>query len=178
MVSHDAQFYFDRGSYILSTANSDSEWMYRWDLYGAKGDFSHAIKLNPNFTAAYTSRAGIELTRGDLDAALNDYTLAIGLNPQDPTNYVQRARVETERRDFGLALGDYERAIALQPDNWPAYRGRIRVREMQNNFAGAVMERVRMIEEGVGPFGRPHPEQRHFFPARPGPLGRPRFAAT
>ncbi len=151
MASHDAQFYFDRGSEILSTADPDRKWTYRWDLNSARADFSHAIRLNPNFTAAYTNRAGIESMRGDIDAALKDYTLAIGLDPQDPNNYVQRAGIEVAKSDFEQALVDYGQAIALQPDNRLAYRGRIQVKEMQKDFTGAVMERVRMIEESVPP---------------------------
>lgn len=171
MVSHDAQFYFRRGSKILSTANPGHKWAYHWDLHSAKGDFSRAIRLNPDFTAAYTNRANIELIRGDLDAALRDYTSAIQLNPQDPNNYMQRARVETARRDFGQAFDDYGKAIAVQPGNWRAYRGRIYVMEMQNDFAGAVMERVRMIEEGVRPFGHTHPNNGVFFAHHPGRWG-------
>ena len=149
MASHDAQFYFDRGSEILATTDPDRQWVYRWDLSSARSDFSRAIRLNPTFAAAYTSRAGIETLRGETDAAVKDYTSAIQLNPLDPTNYIRRARVEAARGDFEPALDDYARVITLQPDNRDAYRGRIRVREMQNNFTGAVTERVRMIEESI-----------------------------
>ena len=146
MVSHDAQFYFDRGSEILSTSDPDRPWTYRWDLSSARADFSHAIRLNPSFIAAYTNRADVESLKGDADAALQDYTTAIRLNPQDANSYLRRAQIELDQRNFEPALGDYARVIELQPDNRDAYRGRIRVREMQNDFTGAVMERVRMIE--------------------------------
>ena len=149
MASHDAQFYFDRGSEILSTTDPDRQWVYRWDLNSARSDFSRAIRLNPTFAAAYTSRAGIESLRGETDAAVKDYTSAIQLSPLDPTNYIRRARIEATRGDFEPALDDYARVIKLQPDNRDAYRGRIRVREMQNDFTGIVTERVRMIEESV-----------------------------
>jgi tetratricopeptide (TPR) repeat protein len=148
--SHDAKFYFDRGSDTLSTASPGSKWAYRWDLNSAESDFGHAIRLNPNFAAAYASRAGVEFMRGDADEAIKDYTSAIGLSPQDPTNYAERARIEAAGRDFKQALVDYEKVIELQPGNRNAYRGRMRIREMQNDFAGAMMERVRMIEE-MGP---------------------------
>jgi tetratricopeptide (TPR) repeat protein len=151
MASHDAQFYYDRGSEILSTTDPDRQWVYRWDLSSARSDFSRAIRLNPTFAAAYTSRAGIETLRGETDAAVKDYASAIQLSPLDPTNYIRRARIEAARGDFEPALDDYARVIKLQPDNRDAYRGRIRVREMQNNFTGAVTERVHMIEESVPP---------------------------
>ena len=151
MVSHDAQFYFDRGSEILSTMDPDRQWTYRWDLSSARADFSHAIRLNPNFIAAYTNRADVESLKGDAGAALQDYTAAIRLNPQDAYSYLRRAQIELGQRDFEPALGDYARVIELQPNNREAYRGRIRVREMQNDFTGAVMERVRMIEESAPP---------------------------
>ena len=147
MASHDAQFYFDRASETLSNADPDRTWSYRWDLSSARSDFTRAIRLNPNFIAAYTNRAGIETTRGDTEGAIEDYTAAIRLNPQDPNPFVQRAAIELTRHDFERALGDYDKAIELQPGNRDAYRGRIEIKEMQNDFAGAVMERVHMIEE-------------------------------
>lgn len=146
MASHDAQFYYDRGSEILSTADPDRHWSYRWDLNSARSDFSRAIRLNPAFAAAYTSRAGIEMLKGDTEAAAKDYTSAIQLIPDDPNNYMRRAQIEMGRGDFGPALEDYSRVLKLQPDNRDAYRGRIRVKEMQNDFTGAVMERVQMVE--------------------------------
>jgi tetratricopeptide (TPR) repeat protein len=151
LAPHDAQFYFQRGSETLLAADPGRQWTYRWDLNSARGDFSHAIRLNPRFAAAYASRAGIELLKGDTAEALKDYTSAIGLNPQDPNNYLQRATIEMAGRDFEQALRDYAKVIELQPDNRVGYRGRIRVKEMQNDFAGAVMERVRMIEESPPP---------------------------
>ena len=146
MASHDANFYFERGSETLSTANPGNKWTYRWDLYSARADFSRAIRQDPRFAAAYASRAGVETARGDSDAAVRDYTSAIGLNPQDPGNYAQRAKIEAARNHFEQALSDYEKVIQLQPDNRRAYRGRMRIKEMQNDFTGAFMERVRMLE--------------------------------
>jgi len=168
MAPHDAQFYFDRGLETLSTANPDRNWAYRWDLHNAAGDFSRVIKLDPNFTAAYVSRAGIEWMTGDADKALKDYTSAIRLNPQDPDNYARRAGIEAARRDFEPALGDYRKVIELQPDNRDAYRGRVRIKEMQNDYAGAVMERVRMIEETASPFNGPSLTNGGFFTRYPG----------
>ena len=168
MASHDAQFYFDRGSKTLSTADPDRKWSYRWDLNIAEGDFSHAIRLNPDYAAAFASRAGIESVRGDTNQALKDYTSAIALDPLDPNNYVQRAEIEAARRDFEPALGDYEKVIALQPDNRNAYRGRMRIKEMQNDFAGAMMERVRMTEVMGSPFAGPVPTNANFLARNPG----------
>ena len=151
MAPHDAQFYYERGLQILSTTDPDRQWAYRWDLNSAGADFSHAIRLNPDFIAAYTNRAGIELIRGELDAALKDYSAAIDLNPQDPNNYLSRAQIKVAQSDFAGALDNFGKVVALQPDNWPAYRGRIQVMENQGDFTGAVMERVRMVEESIPP---------------------------
>ena len=167
MASHDANFYFERASDTLSTANPDNRWTYRWDLYSARADFSHAIRLNPKFAAAYSSRASIEFMRGDVDEAIKDYTSAIGLNPQDPGNYVQRARIEAAGSHFEQALDDYEKVIQLQPDNRRAYRGRMRIKEMQNDFTGAFMERVRMIEAAVPAFTGPALTNAGFFARNP-----------
>jgi tetratricopeptide (TPR) repeat protein len=121
-------------------------------VHGALVDFSHAIRLDPKFAAAYSSRAAIESTKQDFDNAIKDYTSAIELNPQDVNSYMARANIETARRDFKHALDDYDKVIELTPDNRAAYRSRINIMEIQNDLTGAVTERVRMIEESATPF--------------------------
>jgi tetratricopeptide (TPR) repeat protein len=167
LASRDAQFYFDRGLETLSAANPDRKWAYRWDLNSARADFSHAIRLNPDFTAAYTNRAAIECARGNTLQALEDYSVAISLNPQDPNNYMQRAALESLRHNLQLALADYDKAIALEPGNRRAYRERIAIKEMQHDFVGAVMERVRMFEEMGPAFTGTGPTNSGFFLRNP-----------
>lgn len=164
--SHDAQFYFDRASETLSRSGAENTWGLNSDLNSALADYSRAIRLDPKFTAAYSSRAVVESLKQDWDNAVKDYTSAIELNPQDMNSYLARAGIETAKRDYAHALDDYDRVIKLSPDTREAYRGRMNVREAQNDYTGVVMERVRMFEEAPpsanGPFGT----NGGFFPGR------------
>ena len=166
LKSHDAQFYFNRGSDTLAEADAGRGWFFRWDLRSALADFNHCIRLDPNYTEAYFSRAAIESMTGNRAKAIEDYTTLIELNPQDPDGYLARAELEAANHDFACALGDYAKVIRLAPDNRAAYRGRINVMEMQNNYAGAMMERVRMIEDTVPAFGGSFATNRGFFSPR------------
>ncbi len=171
----DAKFYFERGSETAAAAGSGNGWFHRWNLNSARADFSHAIKLNPKFTAAYSGRAAVEFRNGDLGGAIKDYTTLIELNPQAPENYLARAGAEEANHQFESALADYAKVIELTPDNRAAFRGRMRVKESQNDFVGAVMERVHMMETVVPGLNGGFPTNSGNFAGRYGGRGRGRI---
>ena len=172
MRPHDAIFYFNRGSETLANLDAASKWSLEWDLRSALADFAHAIRLNPQYTGAYSSRARVESLQGNSGAAIRDYTSAIRLAPEAPDNYLERANLEAANHDFDPALADYSKVIELEPDNRAAYRGRMNVRQMQNDLVGVVMERVRMIENTTPAFTNPAATNGGFFMGRG--LGRGR----
>ena len=81
---YDPKFESDYQDYIVTA------WFYSGlikleeiteDCPGAIIDFNKSIKLNPNFDAAYNSRATAHLCMGDFQEAINDCGAAIKLSP-------------------------------------------------------------------------------------------------
>ena len=60
---------------------SGNDKAYAKDNYGAIADFTKAIELNPNDSAAYYKRGGTKYDLEDYYGAISDYTKAIELNP-------------------------------------------------------------------------------------------------
>jgi len=86
--------------------------------YGRKGyharavaDFSKAIALKPDFSAAYYNRAEVYRDEGDFDSALADLGRAIEISPKLPRAYYKRAIAYKWIGDNDLALSDFDRAL-------------------------------------------------------------------
>jgi len=83
--------------------------------------YSEAIKLNPNYDAAYSSRGNLYSLSKDKDKALADYNQAIKINPNNSAAYIGRGSVFYGIGDKEKALTDYNQAIKINPNNSVAY---------------------------------------------------------
>jgi tetratricopeptide (TPR) repeat protein len=81
--------------------------------YGeALADLTEAIRLEPQWAAAYLSRGDVWRKKGDPDRAITDYTEALRLSPANTTALVDRGWAYYDR---GLAYhnnGHYDKAMA------------------------------------------------------------------
>ena len=85
-----------------------------------------AIRLKPDYVAAYLNRGVAKAALGQHNDAISDYDEAIRLNPDYVAAYVNRGNEKTVLGQHNDAIADYDRAIHLEPDNAVAYinRGR------------------------------------------------------
>jgi tetratricopeptide (TPR) repeat protein len=86
--------------------------------------YTGAIRLNPDYAAAYINRGVAHYDKGNLDAALKDFNEAIRLNPDDPDTYMNRGVAHNHKGNLDAALKDYNEAIRLKPDDADAYMKR------------------------------------------------------
>jgi tetratricopeptide (TPR) repeat protein len=86
--------------------------------------YNEAIRLDPDFAAAYGNRANILRTQGDLDDALTDYGEVIRCYPGDVLAYYNRGAALSDKGDLDGAVNDFSEAIRLDPEFAPAYVGR------------------------------------------------------
>lgn len=125
----------------------------RGDYKMAIDDFTEALKLNPNMSAAYMLRAraiyasvsevyGIgdnfssigtistekrQTTAQQAEAylrAIADFTEALRLDTSNAIIYQERGRVYDDNNDYDKAITDYNQAIRLDPNYAVAYNGR------------------------------------------------------
>jgi tetratricopeptide (TPR) repeat protein len=88
----------------------------------ALNDFTQAIALDPNFTAAYYYRGLICFNyRGDFRAAITEFTEAIDRDPTNTGAYYLRGESYYNTRQFQAAIADFTQALTRDPTNTGAY---------------------------------------------------------
>lgn len=93
--------------------------------YGeAISSFSRAIRLKPDYTAAYSARGHAYYLSGRSDLAIEDYGRAIQLEPNDARIYYLRGWAYAYENKLNMAIDDYSRSIGLDPDHAGAYYNR------------------------------------------------------
>jgi len=108
-----AEIYYQRGLVLESVKIRD-----------AIADFTHAIRLDKRFAAAYAARAAANMQLGYKDGPISDYTTAIELEPQN-TEYINgRAAALSMAGLQEQAILDYSKTLEIAPDNSRAYLGR------------------------------------------------------
>ncbi|NEP91018.1 MAG: tetratricopeptide repeat protein [Okeania sp. SIO2C2] len=79
--------------------------------------YRHAIKINPNLSAAYQNLGEILTQKGDLESALVVLNQGIKITPKNPRCYYLLGKVLQQKKQDDLAIFAYIRAIDLKPDN-------------------------------------------------------------
>ena len=80
-----------------------------------------AIRLKPDYVAAYLNRGVAKAALGQHNDAIADYDEAIRLKPDYVAAYVNRGNEKAALGQHNGAIVDYDRAISLEPDNAEAY---------------------------------------------------------
>lgn len=104
------------------------------NAYFTKGDFdraiedySHALKISPQFTFAFNNRGNAYLAKRDYDRAIQDFNQAIRTSPgfvtgdDTPTHFDDaiifgnRGTAYADKHDYDRAIEDYSQAIRRKP---------------------------------------------------------------
>jgi tetratricopeptide (TPR) repeat protein len=102
--------------------------------------YSEAIRLKPDFAAAYNNRGIARKAKGDLDGALKDFGKAIRLNPGDADTYNNRGVARGVKGDLDGALKDFGEAIRLNAGDADAYNNRGNARGAKGDIDGAAKD--------------------------------------
>jgi serine protease Do len=94
------------------------------DVNGAIRDLNQALKLNPNYAAAYSKRGILNYVLSDREAALSDFNKALRLNSTDADTYVGRGLTLSALGSKREAIADYSQAIDYNAFQGSAYYNR------------------------------------------------------
>src|ERR1700722_13420275 len=122
-----AQQWFERG---LAAAEVDEQLRF----------YTEAIRLKPDYVAAYNNRGNARGDKGDVEGALQDFGEAIRLQPNFALAYNNRGAVRYNVGDVGGALEDYSRAIQLRPEFAIAYSNRGEGRLFEGDAETAIQD--------------------------------------
>jgi len=89
--------------------------------------YNEAIRVDPSYALAYSSRGRAYFGMERLDDALIDFNEAIRLDAKNAGAYVGRGDVYWKKHNLDGALADYTRAIELDPKLSDAYTNRGKV---------------------------------------------------
>lgn len=100
--------------------------------------YDAAIRLKPDFAAAYAKRGSVKYNLGDPEASIKDYDAAIGMGLDYAAAYVNRGVAKRNLRDYNGAIKDYNTAIRLDSENVEAYLNRGNARSDLGNYEMAI----------------------------------------
>jgi len=98
------------------------------DFDGAIGDYSQAMKVDPQDPDYLNSRAQAYEAKNDLDKALADYNQSLKIDPKSIYAYNNRGAAYQRKGDYARAAADYGEVTKLQPNNIDAWSARCWVR--------------------------------------------------
>ena len=121
----------DSGTGVQSQGPTASTFFRQAEAYRKKNNtegaihaYNQAIRLDPQYAAAYRNRGLVYFELGEPKRALEDYTEAIRLNAQDADAYLFRGRAYAELNQLLKAVADYDQVIRLNPQFALAYYAR------------------------------------------------------
>jgi DNA-binding winged helix-turn-helix (wHTH) protein/TolB-like protein/Tfp pilus assembly protein PilF len=89
---------------------------YDWDWVAADREFKRAIKLNPNYAAAYQWHAYVHLANRDIQGALADLNRAMQLDPTAPGINISLAWPYYLDRKYDASARQCVKTIELYPE--------------------------------------------------------------
>ena len=110
------------------------------DFEGALREFTHAIRLNPDYALAYVYRGHAKGELGQHSAAIADYDEAIRLDPNYANAYRNRGYDKAQLGQHSSAILDYDAAIRLNPKYAKAYVNRGYAKRELGRHAAAITD--------------------------------------
>ena len=122
-----AQQWFERG---FDAADLDEKLRF----------YSNAIRVQPDYVAAFNNRGNARREKGDMEGALQDFNEAIRLMPRLAIAFSNRGNARRDKGDLEGALQDYNEAIRLKPDYATAFHNRGIARRDKGDLEGALQD--------------------------------------
>jgi len=111
----------------------------------AIANFTQAMALAPQSTAASDARAAAHYAKGDFDAAIKDYSQSLASDPADTAALNGRGNARVGKGDLDGAINDFSDAVNADPTLASAYDNRGRAKSAKNDLDGAIQDFTKAI---------------------------------
>ena len=108
--------------------------------------FNEAIKVDNNFSYAYSYRALTYNSKRENDQCILDSNQAIFINPGNWMGYLARGMAYRDKNDFEKGLADLTHAIELNPNYAPIYYNRALAYRYKRDYDRAIADYTKAIE--------------------------------
>ncbi len=102
--------------------------------------YDTALRLKPDYAAAYCNRGSIHYALGNHAAAIQDYNEAIRLQPERVEGYFNRAVTKFQLQEYADAIRDYDEVLARKADYADAYVGRAHAKFAMHQYVEATRD--------------------------------------
>ena len=86
--------------------------------------YDQALRLDPEYAAAYHNRGMAYVALQQYDKAIDAYNRALQLAPENVTVYFNRGWVYHDLKQYDRAIADYDQVLRRYPEHSAAYRNR------------------------------------------------------
>jgi tetratricopeptide (TPR) repeat protein len=114
-----------------------------WDA--AIESFTVAIRLDPQFSRAYSNRGSAYDEKGEYDKAIADYTQAIRIDPNDASVHYNQGNAYRAKGEYDKAIADYTQAIRINPNYAYAYNNRGNAYKAKGEYDKAIADYTQAI---------------------------------
>jgi len=115
-----AKLYEMRAGYWLKLNDITTPGLKEMNLDKAIGDYTRAIRIDPDYTEAYFRRGNVYLDLQDWESAIADFTRTVRIDPDYGQAYANRGYANSIFGNWDDAIADCTRAIRIYPDwLWP-----------------------------------------------------------
>src|SRR5438034_8778501 len=125
MCQMSAEQYLDKGDDAIQKHLYDE----------AIANYTKAIELNPNITAAYSNRGAAYVQKHLWEKALTDFNKALKLNLTDDETLVNRGAAYGATGQYDKAIADFEEALFFDAKNVAAQKNLEHVRKLKADSA-------------------------------------------
>ncbi len=102
--------------------------------------YDTALRLKPDYAAAYCNRGSIHYALDNHAAAIQDYNKAIRLQPERVEGYFNRAVTKFQLQEYADAIRDYDEVLARKADYADAYVGRAHAKFAMHQYVEATRD--------------------------------------
>lgn len=102
--------------------------------------YDTALRLKPDYAAAYCNRGSIHYALDNHAAAIQDYNEAIRLQPERVEGYFNRAVTKFQLQEYADAIRDYDAVLARKADYADAYVGRAHAKFAMHQYVEATRD--------------------------------------